>query len=248
MENEFISYTFHHWNEFEAVWPNNKNFISKENISFEVSDCGCMCSCKPFTCVHLFTAPYLCICGVFFFQKNLVTLICCYSLLSGGLNKWLLHLNAGKMRNKPDYTNQKPRYHSWLQRYSLGNWLVQGPREMFEWQQMEYTDWFICWQSSSSWWYPKARARTMENTESAFLVSSEVSGSKTFCLAFFKTEFINWSAWARRKGGGVERARWRLGSSPSKPQKTYVMHFQYKNICISRTSLTGLICLYFLCP
>lgn len=129
MENEFISYTFHHWNEFEAVWPNNKNLISKENISFEVSDCGCMCSCKPFTCVHLFTAPYLCIRGFFFFQKNLVTLICCYSLLSGGLNKWLLHLNAGKMRNKPDYTNQKPRYHSWLQRYSLGNWLVQGPRE-----------------------------------------------------------------------------------------------------------------------
>lgn len=143
--------------------------------------------------------------GFIFFQKNLVTLICCYSLLSGGLNKWLLHLNAGKMRNKPDYTNQKPRYHSWLQRYSLGNWLVQGPREMFEWQQMEYTDWFICWQSSSSWWYPKASARTMENTESAFLVSSEVSGSKTFCLAFFKTEFINWSAWARGKGvgGGV---------------------------------------------
>lgn len=67
--------------------------------------------------------------GFFFFQKNLVTLICCYSLLSGGLNKWLLHLNAGKMRNKPDYTNQKQRYHSWLQRYSLGNWLVQGPRE-----------------------------------------------------------------------------------------------------------------------
>lgn len=93
---------------------------------------------------------------------------------------------------------------------------------MFEWQQMEYTDCFICWQSSSSWWYPKARARTMENTESAFLVSSEVSGSKTFCLAFFKTEFINWSAWARGKrgGGGVERARWCQGSSPSKPQKT----------------------------
>lgn len=121
--------------------------------------------------------------GFIFFQKNLVTLICCYSLLSGGLNKWLLHLNAGKMRNKPDYTNQKQRYHSWLQRYSLGNWLVQGPREWFEWQRMEYTDWLICWQSSSSWWYPKARARTMENTESAFLVSSEVSGSKTFSLA-----------------------------------------------------------------
>lgn len=121
--------------------------------------------------------------GFIFFQKNLVTLICCYSLLSGGLNKWLLHLNAGKMRNKPDYTNQKQRYHSWLQRYSLGNWLVQGPRECFEWQQMEYTDWFICWQSSSSWWYPKARAHTMENTESAFLVSSEVSGSKTSSLA-----------------------------------------------------------------
>lgn len=47
------------------------------------------------------------------------------------------------------------------------------------------------------------RARTMENTESAFLVSSEVSGSKTFCLAFFKTEFINLSAWARGKGWGV---------------------------------------------
>lgn len=198
------------------------------------------------TSVHGTLFMYMCF---FFFQKNLVTLICCYSLLSGGLNKWLLHLNAGKMRNKPDYTNQKQRYHSWLQRYSLGNWLVQGPRECFEWQQMEYTDWFICWQTSSSWWYPKARARTMENTESAFLVSSEVSGSKTFCLAFFKTEFINWSAWARGKGGGgVERARWCLGSSPSKPQKTYVMHFQYKNICISRTSLTGLICLYFLCP
>lgn len=187
-----------------------------------------MCSCKPFTCVYLFTAPYLCICGGFFFQKNLVTLICCYSLLSGGLNKWLLHLNAGKMRNKPDYTNQKQRYHSWLQRYSLGNWLVQGPRECFEWQQMEYTDWFICWQSSSSWWYPKARARTMENTESAFLVSSEVSGSKTFCLAFFKTEFINWSAWARRKGGGVERARWRLGSSPSKPKRHMLCTFSTK--------------------
>lgn len=55
--------------------------------------------------------------GFIFFQKNLVTLICCYLLLSGGLNKWLLHLNAGKMRNKPDYTNQKQRYHSWLQRY-----------------------------------------------------------------------------------------------------------------------------------
>lgn len=140
--------------------------------------------------------------GFIFFQKNLVTLICCYSLLSGGLNKWLLHLNAGKMRNKPDYTNQKQRYHSWLLRYSLGNWLVQGPRECLNDSKMEYTDWFICWQSSSSWWYPKASARTMENTESAFLVSSEVSGSKTFCLAFFKTEFINWSAWARGKGGG----------------------------------------------
>lgn len=139
--------------------------------------------------------------GFIFFQKNLVTLICCYSLLSGGLNKWLLHLNTGKMRNKPDYTNQKQRYHSWLQRYSLGNWLVQGPRECLNDSKMEYTDWFICWQSSSSWWYPKASARTMENTESAFLVSSEVSGSKTFCLAFFKTEFINWSAWARGKGG-----------------------------------------------
>lgn len=45
----------------------------------------------------------------------------------------------------------------------------------------------------------------MENTESAFLVSSEVSGSKTFCLAFFKTEFINWSAWARGKGVGVQK-------------------------------------------
>lgn len=187
--------------------------------------------------------------GFFYFQKNLVTLICCYSLLSGGLNKWLLHLNAGKMRNKPDYTNQKQRYHSWLQRYSLGNWLVQGPRECLNGSKWNTLIGFICWQSSSSWWYPKARARTMENTESAFLVSSEVSGSKTFCLAFFKTEFINWSAWARGKGGGgVERARWCLGSSPSKPQKTYVMHFQYKNICISRTSLTGLICLYFLCP
>lgn len=141
--------------------------------------------------------------GFIFFQKKLVTLICCYSLLSGGLNKWLLHLNAGKMRNKPDYTNQKQRYHSWLQRYSLGNWLVQGPRECLNDSKMEYTDWFICWQSSSSWWYPKACARTMENTESAFLVSSEVSGSKTFCLVFFKTEFNNWSAWARGKGVGV---------------------------------------------
>lgn len=158
----------------------------------------------------------------FFFQKNLVTLICCYSLLSGGLNKWLLHLNAGKMRNKPDYTNQKQRYHSWLQRYSLGNWLVQGPRECFEWQRMEYTDCFICWQSSSSWWYPKARAHTMGNTESAFLVSSEVSGSKSFCLAFFKTEFIiiYYLHGQEGRGRGLERARWCLGSSPSKPQKT----------------------------
>lgn len=154
-------------------------------------------------CTSVHSTLFMYMWGFVFFQKNLVTLICCYSLLSGGLNKWLLHLNAGKMRNKPDYTNQKQRYHSWLQRYSLGNWLVQGPRECFEWQQMEYTDWFICWQSSSSWWYPKASARTMENTESAFLVSSEVSGSKTFCLVFFKTEFNNWSAWARGKGVGV---------------------------------------------
>lgn len=186
----------------QAVWPNNKNFISKEKtyrLKFPIVD-ACVPASLSHVCICLQHLIYVYV--GFFFQKNLVTLICCYSLLSGGLNKWLLHLNAGKMRNKPDYTNQKQRYHSWLQRYSLGNWLIQGPRECLN----DSTDWFICWQSSSSWWYPKARARTMENTESAFLVSSEVSGSKTFCLAFFKTEFINWSAWARGKGGGCRKS------------------------------------------
>lgn len=203
MENEFISYTFHHWNEFEAVWPNNKNFISKENISFEVSDCGCMCSCKPFTCVHLFTAPYLCIRGfLFFFQKNLVTLICCYSLLSGGLNKWLLHLNAGKMRNTPDYTNQKQRYHSWLQRYSLGNWLVQGPRECLndsKWNTLIglFVDNLVAHDDTQRHVHVLWKILNLH-----FLFLLRWVGPKTFCLAFFKTEFINWSAWARGKAGG----------------------------------------------
>lgn len=249
MENEFISYTFHHWNEFEAVWPNNKNFISQKNISFEVSDCGCMCSCKPFTCVHLFTAPYLCIRGfLFFFQKNLVTLICCYSLLSGGLNKWLLHLNAGKMRNKPDYTNQKQRYHSWLQRYSLGNWLVQGPRECLndsKWNTLIglFVDNLVAHDDTQRHVHVLWKILNLH-----FLFLLRWVGQRPFVWLSLKQNLLIGLHGQEGRGGGVERARWCLGSSPSKPQKTYVMHFQYKNICISRTSLTGLICLYFLCP
>lgn len=187
--------------------------------------------------------------GFFFFQKNLVTLICCYLLLSGGLNKWLLHLNAGKMRNKPDYTNQKQRYHSWLQRYSLGNWLVQGPRECLndsEWNTLIglFVDNLVAHDDTQRHVHVLWKILNLH-----FLFLLRWVGQRPFVwLSLKQNLFIGLHGQEGRRGGGVERARWRLGSSPSKPQETYVMHFQYKKICISRTSLTGLICLYFLCP
>lgn len=142
----------------------------------------------------------------FFFQKNLVTLICCHSLLSGGLNKWLLHLNAGKMRNKPDYTNQKQRYHSWLQRYSLGNWLVQGPRECLndsKWNTLIvlFVDNLVAHDDTQRHVHVLRKILNLH-----FLFLLRWVGQRPFVwLNFFKTEFINWSAWARGKGGGVKK-------------------------------------------